>query len=439
MTKEQQQALDDALVPREQRLTIGSCNYRLSTTFKPKEPTFQVALDVLTLTPFYPAFLITASVPAVYMQEFWATVTYQKHHIRFKMNKKSYSFDMETFRNMLLICPKLPGQKFVDPPFEEEILTFIRELGYPGNIKLLSDVKVDTLPQPWRTFGTIINKCLSGKVTRIDTLRLSRAQILWGLYHQEKVDYVYLLWEDLVFQIKNKESRKNKYMFYPRFTKVIINHFMSQDQSIPRRNKVDWHMANDDPILTTMRFIPQHEVVQRYNVILPDYLTNPAMKESEAYKTYYDLATGKKKQQAPGLEALSDIALTKAEQMKLAIERSKTQLHISQPSGSGAHEGTSVTPGVPDVPEYEYDDEQISWKSSEEEDDDEVNMSDHNDDDDDKQTKSDNDEDFIHPKFSTHDNEARQEEVNEEDTFDHRVQAPLHVESTDDEDDNEEV
>ncbi|GJT39772.1 retrovirus-related pol polyprotein from transposon TNT 1-94 [Tanacetum coccineum] len=70
MTKEQQQALDDALVPREQHLTIGSCNYRLSTTFKPKEPTFQVALDVLSLTLFYPAFLITTSVPVIYMQEF---------------------------------------------------------------------------------------------------------------------------------------------------------------------------------------------------------------------------------------------------------------------------------------------------------------------------------------------------------------------------------
>ncbi|GJX09808.1 hypothetical protein Tco_0199667 [Tanacetum coccineum] len=347
------------------------------------------------------------------------------------MNKKSYSFDMETFRNMLLICPKLPGQKFVDPPFEEEILTFIRELGYPGNIKLLSSVKVDTLPQPWRTFGTIINKCLSGKVTGIDTLRLSRAQILWGLYHQEKVDYVYLLWEDLVFHIENKE------------------------------------------------FIPQHEVVQRYGAILPDYLTNPAMKESEAYKTYHDLATGKvqpkpkyvrrssrtktdeapkpssgkrvkatakvaksgkKKQPALGLETLSDIALTEAEQMKLAIKRSKTQLHLSQPSGSGAHEGTGVTPGVPDVPTYESDDEQISWKSSEEEDDDEENVSEHDDDDDDEQTESDNDgEDFVHPKFSTHDDEARQEEVNEEDSFDLRVQTPSHVESTDDEDSDDEI
>ncbi|GKA58847.1 hypothetical protein Tco_0758160 [Tanacetum coccineum] len=70
ITKEQQQALDDALVPREQRLRIGNCNYRLSTTFKPKEPTFQVALDVLSLTPFYQAFLISASVPGIYMHEF---------------------------------------------------------------------------------------------------------------------------------------------------------------------------------------------------------------------------------------------------------------------------------------------------------------------------------------------------------------------------------
>ncbi|GJZ63519.1 hypothetical protein Tco_0619940, partial [Tanacetum coccineum] len=42
--------------------------------------------------------------------------------------------------------------------------------------------------------------------------------------------------------------------------------------------------------------------------------------------------SGKKKQQTLGLETLFDIALTEAAQMKLAIKRSKTQLHISQPS-----------------------------------------------------------------------------------------------------------
>nr|GEX10097.1 uncharacterized mitochondrial protein AtMg00810-like [Tanacetum cinerariifolium] len=151
-----------------------------------------------------------------------------------------------TYAVCLCVC-----QKFIDPPFEEEILAFIKKLGYSRNMKSLFDAKVEILPQPWRTFGTIINKCLS----------------------------------DLVCQIENKEAKKNKDTYYLRFTKVIINHFMSKDQLILRRNKVDWHMANDDPILNAMRFIPKHETVQKYDAILPNTLTNQAMKESDAEKT----------------------------------------------------------------------------------------------------------------------------------------------------------
>ncbi|GKG03397.1 hypothetical protein Tco_0311033, partial [Tanacetum coccineum] len=69
--------------------------------------------------------------------------------------------------------------------------------------------------------------------------------------------------------------------------------------------------------------------------------------------------SGKKKLPAQGLKTLSEIALSEAEQMKLAFERSKTQIHSSQPSGSGAHEGTGVTPGVLDVPTYRSDDDEI--------------------------------------------------------------------------------
>nr|GEX23408.1 hypothetical protein [Tanacetum cinerariifolium] len=293
---------------------------------------------------------------------------------------------METFRDMFQICPKIPGQKFIDPLFEEEILTFLSNLGYPGNIKTLSEVKVEILPQPWRTFRTIINKGLSGKVTRLDLLQLSRDSNSLG-HHQKNVDYVYLLWEDIVYQIKNKVSKRNKDTYYPRFTKIIINHFMSQDLSIPRRNKVDWHMASDDPILTTMRFIPQHEVVQKYDAILLDNHTNQSMKEYEAYKTYYAFATGKeipkpksgkKKQIAEGLETLSKIALSEAEQMKLAIERSKTQLHSSQPSGSDDKEEDSFdlrvqTPSHVGSTDDEDSDEEIQGVNVEGDDEEETN------------------------------------------------------------------
>nr|GEV15781.1 hypothetical protein [Tanacetum cinerariifolium] len=90
---------------------------------------------------------------------------------------------------------------------------------------------------PWRSFAAIINKCLTEKSSGYDSLRLSQAQILWGLYHKRNVDYAYLIWEDFVYQVEHKNQKKSNEMYYPRFTKAIIHHFMSKDLSIPRRNK----------------------------------------------------------------------------------------------------------------------------------------------------------------------------------------------------------
>nr|GEW65718.1 hypothetical protein [Tanacetum cinerariifolium] len=285
-------------------------------------------------------------------------------------------------------------------------------------------------------------------------------------------------------------------MYYPRFTKVIVNFFMTKDQSIPRRNTVNWHYARDDHMFTTIKLVSRHQNSQQYGVILPVELTNEAIRNSESYKEYYAIASGaeplktkasvrkeqsssdttvplstkgkrlkisakmdkpaKEKQPAKsstakGLTMLSEVALTEAEQIKLATKRSLTKTYISHASGSGADEGTDIILGVLDLPNYESDDEKISWKSSEEDDDnndDKEKISEHDDDvddqsdddqkdqddhDDDEQTDSDNDgDDFVHPKFSTHDEEAKDEE-----SFDPIVQTPSHDDKTDDEDNDE--
>nr|GFC85222.1 hypothetical protein [Tanacetum cinerariifolium] len=127
------------------------------------------------------------------MQEFWATVTVHHHSIRFKMDNKKRIINLEYFREMLHIFLGLPGQTFDELPFEEEILAFLRFLGYNGEIKKLIDVNINKLHQPWRSFADVINKCLSGKSTGYDSLRLSQAQILWGMYHKKNVDHAYLL------------------------------------------------------------------------------------------------------------------------------------------------------------------------------------------------------------------------------------------------------
>nr|GFD31566.1 hypothetical protein [Tanacetum cinerariifolium] len=131
-------------------------------------------------------------VPEIYMQEFWATAIVHHHSIRFKMDNMKCIVNLEYFREMMHICLRFHGQTFDDLPFEEEIMEFLRFLGHSGEIRKLTDVNINKLHQPWRSFVAIINKCLSGKSTCYDSLQLSQAQILWGLYHKKNVDFAYL-------------------------------------------------------------------------------------------------------------------------------------------------------------------------------------------------------------------------------------------------------
>ncbi|GKE71927.1 hypothetical protein Tco_1529999 [Tanacetum coccineum] len=243
---------------------------------------------------------------------------------------------------------------------------------------------------------------------------------------------------------------------------------MTKDQSIPRQNSVNWHYARDDHMFTMIKVVFTHEDTQLYGAILPDDLTNEAIKDSESYKEYYAIALGAeppktkasvkkkqvesdkaknppatkgkklkttakvtkpsmKKQPTQGLETLSEVALMEEEQMRIVTKKSLTEYHSSHARGSGANEGTGVTPGVPDVPKYGSNDEQISWKSSSDEDDDAESENDNND--------VDNQDDDGH-EYDEHDDEeqgdddAQTDSDNDGDDF---------VESTDDKDSDEEI
>nr|GEV34185.1 hypothetical protein [Tanacetum cinerariifolium] len=112
MTIDQQVAMDEALVPHAHRLRIGRSNFRLLSNISSMESTLQLVYDVLRLTPFFKAFLVTTDVLEIYMQEFWATATVHHHSIRFKMDTKKHIVNLESFREMLHIYPRLP----VTPP-----------------------------------------------------------------------------------------------------------------------------------------------------------------------------------------------------------------------------------------------------------------------------------------------------------------------------------
>ncbi|GKE33828.1 hypothetical protein Tco_1453150, partial [Tanacetum coccineum] len=140
-------ALDNSLVPPEKRLKIEKCNARIEFSKLQREETYQVTLDALKLSPCYPAFLITAKVPEVYMHQFWNTIQKIKDTdaYRFKLDKKKYQIDTEVFHEILQICPRILNQDFVEPTSEDELVPFIQELGYFGKCDMLSAIYTDQM------------------------------------------------------------------------------------------------------------------------------------------------------------------------------------------------------------------------------------------------------------------------------------------------------
>ncbi|GJR13884.1 hypothetical protein Tco_0796536 [Tanacetum coccineum] len=292
------------------------------------------------------------------------------------IDNKIFSMNVEVFRDILNICPKVPGKAFDKPHTKEEALSFIYELGHTGDIKYITDVIVDYLHQPWRTFASIINKCLCGKVFGLDKIRLSRVQILWGMYYKKNLDLVALIWEDLAYQIDNIDSKKQDKMFYPRFTKIIIHHFLTKDKFISWRNKMFMHTIRDDSVLDTMRFVCRPVDTQIYGAILPQAMTNQALLDSVAYKTYYEIALGA---EPPKPRKKS------AKAKKVATTKPKpTKKKASVKADKGIDEGTSTKPGVLGVPKYDSESEKESWGDSGKEDDDDKNDSDNDGDNDDE-------------------------------------------------------
>nr|GFD39467.1 hypothetical protein [Tanacetum cinerariifolium] len=138
------------LVPSADRVKISATNMRIEPIMSQKEETFQVVLDIIKASPCFKAFTITTDVPNIFMHQLWFTIKKIKktHFYEFGLADKKFSSNVELFKKILDICPKVPNEDFVAPPSKEEMLTFLIELGYKGPLDHLSRMLVDHMHQP---------------------------------------------------------------------------------------------------------------------------------------------------------------------------------------------------------------------------------------------------------------------------------------------------
>ncbi|GJV22861.1 hypothetical protein Tco_1375556 [Tanacetum coccineum] len=80
-------------------------------------------------------------------------------------------------------------------------------------------------------------------------------------------------------------------MPYPRFTKIIINHFLKQHKPLTNLNYKHYHTIKDDGIVSQLKFVRIGEDYQEYGHPIPDVMLTNAIKHSESYQMFIKYLT----------------------------------------------------------------------------------------------------------------------------------------------------
>ncbi|GJT81752.1 hypothetical protein Tco_1056094 [Tanacetum coccineum] len=156
------------------------------------------------------------------------------------------------------ICPRVEGKEFTKVQDDDATLTFLIDLGYKGPLHKYTNMYVDHMHHSWRTLTAIINKCLSGKT----------------------IDH------------RKERNLRRKYMPFHRFTKVIINHFLSQHKSLSKIQFQHYHTIKNDSIVSRLKFVRIGEDYQEYGLPILDMMLNDTIKRSESYQMFLKYSTG---------------------------------------------------------------------------------------------------------------------------------------------------
>ncbi|GKF04302.1 hypothetical protein Tco_0034970, partial [Tanacetum coccineum] len=233
---------------------------------------YKITVDILKHTNFFRAF---TTIPAIYIQQFSDTICYDRTDGGYKCQLDEQWFN--------LTKDTLSG------------------LGYPKEVKHLSNVVTNDMFQPWRALTTIINLCLMGKTSGFERPRALVLQILWGVINLAHIDYVERMWEEFTQSIHTfTEDKKNlaqhtqgkkkaTLIVIPsvRFTKLIIFHLQRKHKFHPRPES-PLHLPTEEPILGYLKFSAKRTKREVFGMPIPNELITDDIRGADYYDAYLE-------------------------------------------------------------------------------------------------------------------------------------------------------
>ncbi|GJR41877.1 retrovirus-related pol polyprotein from transposon TNT 1-94 [Tanacetum coccineum] len=255
---------------------IEKSNHVLDLQKRQKNLISHIDVDILQNTNLFRAFTASALVPAIYIQQFWNTLTYVEkvRTYRFQLDEDWFTLDANLLREALEITPIDQAYPFVSPHSGDTIMDFVNKMGYP------------------ETFLT--DKANLGSPT--------------------------------------KKGRKDKPRVIPyyRFTKLIICH-LGRIHNIHQISASPFHLAEEDLKLGNLKFVSKGKIDKFFGMPIPKELISNNIRNTSYYNAYLDMVAKHDQKVAAKKEGKKKSASSKQPKPKPAIEKSSKPAPAPKP------------------------------------------------------------------------------------------------------------
>nr|GEU77354.1 hypothetical protein [Tanacetum cinerariifolium] len=164
--------------------------------------------------------------------------------------------------------------------FKFSIDDFVNELGFSLPIRLPTHFVTKKITATVADIGKIFARFLNTRVTGHDQPPFQIMQVIYCFIKNIHVDSVELLWEGLHYSLMHP----TKLIPYPRFTKIIIDHFMTENPDIPRRLHEHYHRVAIDEIVKSIFNSGKNKEGKRMRI--PDWMLTEEMELTRHYQLY---------------------------------------------------------------------------------------------------------------------------------------------------------
>nr|GEV84136.1 hypothetical protein [Tanacetum cinerariifolium] len=301
-------------------------------------PESKILTNIIKSHPLRFSIVASSSLPWIYIVQFWYTLKEDgsKYRLKFLLDKKELSLTMDDFKTIFHLPQANDNNhdRYMPPPSFSDMVPFYKnELGFIMELKTSSSFKTTGLLQPWQMLCKIFYKCLETRVTGWDQPPLKIMQMMYCFVNNIHVDYVELLWEGIHYSLYHSTSL----ISYPRFTKIIIGHYMTNFLEISRRARDKYHNLKDDDVMKNIFNSGRYK--DKVGIKIPAWMISKAMKHTE----HYQMTPSALRSPNPKMDATESSALKRS-----------TMIHFCIPQ----RRSTCLTPPTP-VPTVDKADEMI--------------------------------------------------------------------------------